>query len=287
MNPDVAARAEHWLEVGQAERCLEVLQQAGEPDSEVFALTARALHRLERWHECAGVTQRGLDLDPTDLELRYRRAIAIEKIGDVAQAERLLLSCLADEPRNVVVLTSYADLLVRHGQLAQAERVLARAANEAPGAIVVELSRCYLALANRRDQEALEAVRRVLAQDPGHRGALGILGNLEQDRGRSAEAARRLRAAALMDLGDRELAQDAREARRQAGWIYLPLRLVRRLPEAAVLPVQLAVAVLAVILTGQEATDSLGLGLVVLVLLFTAWFWIAVLVARSAARRNR
>jgi Flp pilus assembly protein TadD len=282
------ARAEHWLEVGRPERCLEELGQGGaEPDPRGLALQAMALRQLERWQECVDATSRGLALAPDDLELRFQRAVAVEQLGDVAQAERLLLACLEAQPRNVVLLTGYASLLLRHGHPDDAERVLRRAAVEAPGSPEVEMVRARLLMVRRRDADAVEVVRGVLAQDPTRADALWLLGALEHERGLSRQAAPRLRSAALSNLDDRELASGARDVGREARWFAWPLRLVRRLPDAAVVPAQLGVVLAAALLLGYRPTQAAGAVLLAAFLVFVAWFWIAVLVSRAASRRNR
>ncbi len=273
MSDSALARAEHWLEVGRPERCLEELGQGGaEPDPRGLALQAMALRQLERWQECVE---------------RFQRAVAVEQLGDVAQAERLLLACLEAQPRNVVLLTGYASLLLRHGHPDEAERVLRRAAVEAPGSPEVEMVRARLLMVRRRDADAVEAVRGVLAQDPTRADALWLLGALEHERGLSRQAAPRLRRAALSNMDDRELASGARDVGREARWFAWPLRLVRRLPDAAVVPAQLGIVLAAALLLGYRPTQAAGAVLLAAFLVFVAWFWIAVLVSRAASRRNR
>lgn len=282
--------ARHWLDVGQPDRCLEVLAASGDVDDGVgiWAMRAEALLVLERWEESVRSARRGLAEAPDDLRLIHLLALAVEEVGPTGheEAELLFLRGLAEVPDNVVLLTGYANLLTRHHELKKAGMVLDRAAAHAPEAIEVDLGRMQLAHARGRQREALTHAERILSKDPHHTGALAFAGSIDTARGRADRGSRHLRTAASQRLGDRELARQARRSTLGAHPLMWPVRMVQRLPIAVAMLSGLAVvgvATLAEPYVGTTATTAL----IGVWLLFVVYFWLAICVAHLIWRRRR
>jgi arylsulfatase A-like enzyme len=91
-------------ESGRANDALEALTQAEreEPDLvQVHYLKGVILGGQGRYGEAARALERTISLSPSHLGARFKLALALLRLGDHAQAERILLDVVADEPRKI------------------------------------------------------------------------------------------------------------------------------------------------------------------------------------------
>lgn len=157
-------QARHWLQVGKPERCLEILAttDGGADDAELFRLRANALTQLARWEEAVDNARRGLTIDPTDLILLFLLATSAERTGPdgFLESERVYLHGLSVDPRSVILLTGYANLLTRFYEVDKAGQVLDRAAAVDPQSILIDLARMRCAFVRGKRREANAWVNR-------------------------------------------------------------------------------------------------------------------------------
>lgn len=290
MDDVILTQGRHWLEVGQPARCLEVLaradQSADEP--EYFRLRAAALIELERWGEAVDSARRGLAVEPDHLMLVYLLAYAVEeeRPDGHEEAERVLLHGLSINPQQVLLLTAYANLLVRFHQLDKAGKLLDRAAAIDPEEIEVDLSRMRWAFARGKKREASSWAHQALEKEPENTQALSFAGMMDRADGRAARGSQKLRTAATQRLGDRDLASAARTSTLEAHPLMWPVRVLQRLPQQFAV---LSGLIVGLICYGIAALGAPGLAWVLLIawFAFVVYYWLAVLVAYVIMRRRR
>ncbi|HUJ26310.1 MAG TPA: tetratricopeptide repeat protein, partial [Myxococcales bacterium] len=118
-----------------------------------------------------GVSPQALAIDA-----RVQAALARGRAGEAQESMRRLRAVFADHPLDEGVALALLDEYDRAGRAAEAEQILAQAAKAHPGNDVL-----LYALANAQDrkgdrQKALSTMRKVLALQPAHAGALNYIG---------------------------------------------------------------------------------------------------------------
>ncbi|HEX8205028.1 MAG TPA: tetratricopeptide repeat protein, partial [Solirubrobacteraceae bacterium] len=99
--------ARRFIEIGRPERALDALDRAGAgpEDEEAWGLRAWALAGLERWDDAARVIGDLLADDPEDVQMLALLSAVEEERGDLAAAERAVLSALRLETESAYLLT--------------------------------------------------------------------------------------------------------------------------------------------------------------------------------------
>lgn len=277
--PGLAA-AERFIEIGRPERALEILagldaETAGEPSA--VLLRGFALYGAERFGEAAGVAADALVDDPESPPVLYLLSIAHEQLGNLAEAERAVLSALELMPEDVELLCQYASVLMRGGQLEKAERLIGEAAARDPESPDVLSERISLAYLRGDDKQARALTQQMLALNPesaqGHR----MLGTLAFNRGEAAEAAERFAESVRSDPSNEPWADDARQARRMTSFWYWPSRFFTRYGVA-----QTWIGMIVVTFALRAAGLGAVAGVLVLAwLVVCAWSWILAFVERD------
>lgn len=219
--------ARHFLDIGRPDRALHALDAlpgGGLDEPGVWVLRSAALHDAGDYDRAADVARRGLALDPASAVLLDLLALAEEQLGDLATAERALLSALELEPENPALLCRYAHLLVRGLDLAKAARVLELAERAAPDDPEVARVRMALAYVRGDETSVLKASEALLRQEPEDSTAHRSLAVFRTGQGEVKRAERHFAEAARSDPTDHEAAAVAREARINAHWLFWPLR---------------------------------------------------------------
>ena len=277
------ALAAHHLETGRPQQALDCL--AGLPGDEALspaalALRAAALLGLDRDEEARRVATRGLERDPESVGLLSLLAAACSALSDLPAAERALLAALRLDPENADLMADYAEVLAEDGQDAKAQRVLARAAQLDPDSGAVRQARAFASFARGDDRQAVADARRALAHDPASLQAHALLGASALARGEAGTALRASRTAAAGTVGDRDLADLAREARLSAHWSQVPLW-----PIARYGPVPVWFAGVALLLLTSRLLPPPLFGVVALLwLTFVVYSWVAPAALRAWAR---
>src|SRR5690606_33131823 len=173
-------------------------------DAEALEALERLYRAMGRHRELVALYEQRLGLEPTPEEgrriLLSLAAVQLDALGDETAAIEAYRRVLETDPDDREAFPALADLLRsahRHGELAELyEMRLARgAAKKDPrvrAELQVELAEALLGA--KRDKEAFDRLRAVLAESPRHLGALGLLEKLvvEEEGSRKVEAARLL-----------------------------------------------------------------------------------------------
>jgi len=139
----------------------------------------------------------GADPDALLLDVRVQAALARGKGGDNAEAMRRLRALFADHPLDENVSLALLEAFDRGGRALEAEQVISNAARAHPGSDAL-----LYALGNAQDraglkQKALTTMRKVLAVQPQHAGALNYVGYTLVENGEDLREAEKLLARAV------------------------------------------------------------------------------------------
>jgi tetratricopeptide (TPR) repeat protein len=118
----------------------------------------------------------GVAADALALDARVQAALAHGRAGDVQESLRRMRALFAEQPEDEGVPLALLEAFDRAGKAAEAEQLLAASARAHPGSDAL-----LYALANAQDrkgerQKALGTMRKVLALQPAHAGALNYIG---------------------------------------------------------------------------------------------------------------
>jgi tetratricopeptide (TPR) repeat protein len=221
--------AEHYLDVGQPGRTLEVLSSADgesfeQPD--YWRLRTAALYELGRYEDAIKAAGEGLARDPHWIPLLHVRALAESELDRLADAERSILAALELDPEASYLLCAYAGIAARGGQLAKAEALVDEAARVDPENPRVIQMRALMAFLRGRDRKAQKLTDEALAIDPESSSAHSLRGAAQLERGDVLGARRSFETAIRDDPTHRGLATAVRETRVATHpllWPMLPL----------------------------------------------------------------
>lgn len=278
------ALADHWLQIGRPERCLEVLRSADEVGltSRAFELRTSALLELDRESEAAAEARAGLAAEPDNTTLLALLGIACRFTGDLAEGEQAFLSALQTDPENAWLLAQYALLLVTAGRIDKAKRVAEAAGRLDPDDSAVHLARGLVAHVEGRDAEASAIARQRLAQDPDDPHGHAAMAAFALAEGRIGPTAAHSRTAASI-APDADLVELAREGRVLAHPLMVPMRLLYRLgPAKAWLGAMAIIGVLTV--AGLEGAAAV---VAVMYVSLAVYSWIVPSLVRRWVLRRR
>ncbi len=274
--------ARHYSEIGQPRRVLDALEGTESfEDPEGWSLRGEALYHLDRYREGADAAQRGLELDPEDPGLLDVLALNLMELGDLAGAERALLTALDGWPENPALLCHYALACARHGQSAKAEQLIDRASRLDPESVNVLRMRAQVAWINGDRKRTKRYVDELLAVEPEDRLAHTLQGNLAAD-GNVYAAVRHHEEAVRLDPSDHELADVVRYNRTLTHWLQWPIYPIQRFG-----PLKVWGAYLALILVVSSLGNStLTVALVGVYLFMVVYSWTIAPLARWWEQRK-
>lgn len=226
------ALAEHYLDVGQPARTLELLSSADGDSFErpdYWRLRTAALYELERYEEAVRAAGEGLARDPHWIPLLYLRAMAEGELDKLADAERSILAALELDPEDPYLLCGYARLCARGGQLAKGERLVEEAARVDPENPSVIQMRGFVAYLRGRDRKAQKLGEEALAIDPESSSAHSLRGAAQLERGDVRGARRSFETAIRDDPTDRALGEAVRGTRVATHPLLWPIMPLERL----------------------------------------------------------
>jgi tetratricopeptide (TPR) repeat protein len=186
------ALARHHLAQSRPDRALKALEHVAPEGGEYWLLRATALHDLERYEEAARAASEGLK-SWSSTTLLLVLGSAWTELNRLADAERAILSALADDPQDAVSLTSYALTLAAGGQVEKASAVAAEAVRHDPGNLRALTTHAYMLWITLQDRAAEQVLRNVLAEAPEDEGALGLLAGMEAEQGQHDKSYARIR----------------------------------------------------------------------------------------------
>jgi tetratricopeptide (TPR) repeat protein len=278
--------AEHFVDIGQPMRALEVL---GSADSEMlesadfWRLRARAHHMLEQWDKTMEVALQGLSRNPDSIPLLYLAADAEAEMDKLAEAERTILAALAIDPEHPSLLCAYARIVARGGQLDKAERLVDEANRVDPQGPEVLRTRALLALLRGHDREAVRYSEELLRVDPDDPAAHRLRGAAQLQRGQVQAGRRSLETAVRDEPGDFALAHSVRQARIATHPLLWPVLPIVRLGAAGSWLAAIAI-IFGLRLLGYDQASSIAgfvwLGIVV-------YSWVAVPVVTRRLERQQ
>jgi tetratricopeptide (TPR) repeat protein len=226
------ALAEHYLDVGQPARTLELLSTAdgeGFERPDYWRLRSAALYELERHQEAVQAAGEGLARDPHWIPLLHLRALAECELDRLADAERSILAALELDPENPYLLCGYARIAARGGQLDKAERLVDEAARMDPENPRVIQMRAFMAFLRGRDRKAQRLSEEALAIDPESSSAHSLRGAAQLERGNVRGARRSFETAIQDDPTDRGLGAAVRGTRIATHPLLWPVLPIERL----------------------------------------------------------
>jgi tetratricopeptide (TPR) repeat protein len=274
--------ARHYSEIGQPQRVLEALEGTEAFESaEGWMLRGEALYQLDRYREGADAARRGLELEPEDIGLLDVLALNLMELGDLAGAERALLSALEEWPENEILLCHYALACAQDGQRAKAEQLVERAERLDPESVDVLRTRAQVAYFSGDRRKTKKYADELLAVEPedrvGHmlRGNLLVEGNVYGSLRHHEEAVR-------LDPSDRQLADVVRHNRTLTHWLQWPIYPIQRFG-----PLKVWGAYLALLLVVSSLGYSwLTVALVVVYLFMVVYSWTIAPLSRWLMQRR-
>jgi tetratricopeptide (TPR) repeat protein len=280
------ALAEHYVDIGQPGRALDVLDGADAEtleSSDFWRLRALAHHGLEQWDQAMQVALQGLARDPHNIPLLYLAADAEAEMDHLAEAERTILAALAIDPEHPALLCAYARIVARGGQLDKADGLVDEAARVAPESTDVLRTRTLMSLLRGRDREATRYSEELLQADPDDAGGHRLRGAALLQRGQVRKGRRSLETAVRDDPGDAALADSVRRARIATHPLMWPVIPIQRLGPAGSWIVAVAI-ILGLRGLGYPAASSIA---VVAWLAVVVYSWAVVPVVQRRLERQR
>jgi predicted Zn-dependent protease len=272
MQRQAFAQAEHWLDVRQPQRALDVLSTADVEDPHTWRLRAIAFHHLDEHQRCIASAEAGLQTDPDDTLLLRLMGASHRECGDLAAAERAVLAGLELDPEDPSLLCEYARILMDANQVPKARQVIEHAGQVAsPDDIELLFTRAQLAWIENRRADGLRDVERVLELDPENHYAQAMLGSFKSENTWPSEWTRHMEDAVRADPSDPDLVEAAREARLVSHPAMIPLWPIHRFGWVAV--------TVAGIVAAQVAARAVGgtVGAIVVItwLTYCIYSWVA------------
>jgi tetratricopeptide (TPR) repeat protein len=161
-------RGEYQVALGRLARVVELLGPRSTPALWFWAATL-ASAGLEDAAAALHAARAGAGACPTSAVLQNNLAVLLELDGDLAGAEKLLRSALAEDPSLPQVSKNLADILYRNGRYDEAREAYERAAKLAPDLgddLYFKLGN--LAFKRRDTARARDSWARATALNPGH-----------------------------------------------------------------------------------------------------------------------
>ena len=181
-----------------------VVEGAG-GSSESFARVSEALLRQKRYAAADALLKEGIRRHPGDDALLFARGAALERMGKVAEAEQVLARAIRVNPRNAMALNYLGYMLADRGvRLTEALAYVQRALDIEPKSAAYLDSLGWARFRMGDYGEAEKHLRAALRYDGSDPTIREHLGDLLQETGRQAEAAREWQAALAAGHDDPE-----------------------------------------------------------------------------------
>jgi tetratricopeptide (TPR) repeat protein len=165
----------------------------------IVADQPRVASALAQYQEQAGLLKeavdsytRALTMQPMSRELKFRRALALFRLGDFAQSAALASQAQAQHPNDPRFPRLRARATFETGAQAQAFAILEPVAKAYPRDAATQFALADLYSDAGRDAEAERTLRQLLEVQPANPEALNYLGYLLADKGRQLDEAIRL-----------------------------------------------------------------------------------------------
>jgi len=226
------AMARYLLFMEQPQRALETLKSCTAvelEDDTYWEVKAQALSDLDQHAEAVKAAQIGLGRVPESTKLLYLLATAEGALGNLANAERAILSALELSPEDPLFLCRYALLVAQASQFDKAERLVNYANRIAPEHQMVARTRVLLAYLRGDDRRVQVHSQELLAKTPEDTYGHYVLGHSLVKLGLIGSAAKHFQTAARIDPGDNTVVDIARESKYHTHWLLWPLRPFYRL----------------------------------------------------------
>jgi tetratricopeptide (TPR) repeat protein len=279
--------ARHYLSIDRPAQALEVLDRLGGAileSAEAWRIRGEALLELDRTADGVAALQRGLALEPEDVPLLQLLSRAERDGGDLAAAERTILSALRLAPEEPSLLCDYAWLVALGGQFDKADRLVAEAARLDPDHPALTAARYRMAQLRGSAREQVAGARELLAHAPDASWAHAAHGVAKLAAGDARGGQESLGEAASLDPRIVERMRGTYEqAQLAAHWSMRPVAWVGRIGAAPVW----AGAVGTIVVLNALGQRSLAGIFGAAYLVFCVYTWTAPAIARRAIRRRR
>ena len=161
--------------------------QRGHPREGALAFESVERRAVIRGKEPPSPSFLGSDVDAFILDARVQAALARGKAGETHESMRRMRALFAAHPVEEEVALALLEAFDRAGKADEAEKLLSATAQEHP-----DTDGLLYALANAQDRaglhaEALATMRKVLASQPQHTGALNYIGYTLVERGQASD----------------------------------------------------------------------------------------------------
>lgn len=155
--------------------------------SQAEGLTGRSASR-ERWGQALAALDRALAADPRRYKAVHRRAVALDHLDRVSEADDAYRACIALKPTYANCFTGLAYLYTEFGHIDVARRVLEAGVQVAPYELPLYLATATLELGAGRASEAITAADIAVKMDPESPDAWYLLGMAQSERRLRKEA---------------------------------------------------------------------------------------------------
>lgn len=176
------------VRVTDAARLLDTWEKAYPEDPRPHFMRGYLLYGLGMRPEAEAAYRKGLGLAPGDLSARWRLAQVLMETQQIDEARVLLEGCVADDPANPQIVTSWAECVFRAGEADRAREALAQLLDSAPEHFEARRLRGEIALAQGRFEEARRELEAALNQRPYDTTTHNALGRALRALGRAPEA---------------------------------------------------------------------------------------------------
>jgi tetratricopeptide (TPR) repeat protein len=220
------ALAEHYLNIEQPTRALELLSRA-ENDllntPAYWLLHSQALFNLNQIEAAKASSQKGLALAPDDPRLLFLLCNCEDKAGYLAAAETAILAAIRLQPENPHFICRYATLVAQTNQLDKAQQLATVAAKIDPNQRSVRHLQISLAYLTEGIPQVIAKCQEGLTLFPEDPYILYILGHAYVERGKPGHAVDYLRRAAQINPLNHVFTTSARQYTSAGHWLLTPV----------------------------------------------------------------
>jgi len=199
------------FQLAAARRLLDAWQRDFPNDPQAFFMRGYLNQALALWSEAAEAYRRGLELAPSQTQIRVRLAEVLGELGETDVALQQFERCAGELPGDAAVFAAWAKCLARQGRTDQARPVLQRALEIASMHFESLRQLGELELAEGNFAQALPPLQAAASQRPYDATTRKAMGKTLQALGRTAEAQSHLEYAAAAEPPLARMEQQLRE----------------------------------------------------------------------------
>ncbi len=175
-------RSNMYLSADMPDRALADLDKAikrcadGDDSTTVYVNMSAAYLSQRKFDDVLRSTDQAMAIDPEDYGALTNRSVALDEMGRIDEAKRILIKLHEQRPKEIAILNNLGFLTSKAGEHAEAITWFEKARELAPDDAVVINNLGYAMLQGGRPEEALKLVQRSIKIAPGNSYAYRNLG---------------------------------------------------------------------------------------------------------------